>query len=359
MEEKAFLEKLSNSVVKCYDKNGNIVQFKESRIQKYKSKFSSTGRETRTLFLDGKPFMGKNKKVCYICPTCQKESTIHLSRFLLKNTVHCSHCSETEEKREWHSKVLKSYAKGEKIQLKDSLKKKREYNWETESETFKREYFESHLTSEEFYSLIDKNYLYSINGIPIKDKKIVYYPHEPSTNAKKYRAMVEIDGKKQSFGDKIEIICENCGKIKSIGGCSSLGSIVNRVKTDNFQCKRCRLSNFTFRIKKFEEGLTYQSNLELNFIKKCKEKNIRILDGPEIPYNFESKKLFYIVDFYLPEFNYLVELKDNHVWHKKQKSSGKWFQKQLSAEKYCAENNMKYFLIFPKNLDDFLKTLKR
>ena len=120
MEEKAFLEKLSNSVVKCYDKNGNIVQFKESRIQKYKSKFSSTGRETRTLFLDGKPFMGKNKKVCYICPTCQKESTIHLSRFLLKNTVHCSHCSETEEKREWHSKVLKSYAKGEKIQLKDS-----------------------------------------------------------------------------------------------------------------------------------------------------------------------------------------------------------------------------------------------
>ena len=46
----------------------------------------------------------------------------------------------------------------------------------------------------------------------------------------------------------------------------------------------------------------------------------------------------------------LIEIKDNHIWHKRQVESGKWDAKESSAKKWCKDNNYEYYLIF-KTID--------
>jgi hypothetical protein len=57
----------------------------------------------------------------------------------------------------------------------------------------------------------------------------------------------------------------------------------------------------------------------------------------------------YRVDFQIPEYKRLVEIKDNHVWHKIQIENGKWGAKEECAKKWCDDNGWKYDIIFPKN----------
>ena len=54
----------------------------------------------------------------------------------------------------------------------------------------------------------------------------------------------------------------------------------------------------------------------------------------------------------------VIELKDNHIWHKKQVESGKWEKKENGAKQYCNINGLKYVLLFPNDIDTFFKTLK-
>lgn len=66
----------------------------------------------------------------------------------------------------------------------------------------------------------------------------------------------------------------------------------------------------------------------------------------------------YITDFYLPQYKMIIELKDNHIWHKNQVKSGKWERKEEAANEYAKANDCKYILLFPTDIDSFFNSLE-
>lgn len=82
-------------------------------------------------------------------------------------------------------------------------------------------------------------------------------------------------------------------------------------------------------------------------------------NGYVVDYEFDNKNFKYYTDFYLPQYKILVELKDWHIWHKKQIESGKWSAKMEGVETFISNNDMTYSLVFPENFDEFLKSLEK
>ena len=81
--------------------------------------------------------------------------------------------------------------------------------------------------------------------------------------------------------------------------------------------------------------------------------NIIVHDGPKISYFWNDKDRNYIVDFYLPGLNCLIEIKDDHVWHKEQVENGKWGAKITAVERVIKNNEYShYYLIFPSSFKE-------
>ena len=343
------LKTLSNSIVSVLDTNNVEILYNKAEIKPYLFKFSSTHKEKPTLFLDNKPYSSKNKfKITYKC-SCGTLNTILLEKFLLKEKLSCHKCSQTEELKKWHGEVIKNIHRGLGYVSKDKKKIKRLYDFEKENEEFKNEFYINNLTHTEYEKVI--KYVYSIDSVEIENKNIIFLEHENGVNAKKYRQMVMIEGVKHPF-KKIVLKCPLCGKIFSV-----TRPIKERILHNNFDCKKCYLNNHVFPVKKYREGLTYQGNLELNFIKRCDNENLKITDGAEVEYNFNNKKSSYKIDFCLPQYKLQVETKDNHIWHREQVKSGKWAKKEEAAVNYCTKNGMKYVLLFPNEIEEFFKNL--
>lgn len=347
MEE--FLKQLSNSIVRVLNAENIEILYNKAEIKPHLFKYSSTHKEKPTLFLDDKPYSSKSKfKITYKC-ACGTINTILLEKFLLKKKLSCHNCSQTEELKKWHGEVIRNLHKGVGYISKSHKKSKRIYDFESESEEFKKTYYSNNLTHFEYEKVI--KYIYSIDGVKIENKNVDFLDHENGINAKKYRQMVMIDGIKHPL-KKIKLKCPLCGKVFNI-----TRPIKERVLHNNFDCKKCYLNNHVFPIRKYRDGLTYQGNLELDFIKRCDKEKIEILDGAEVEYVFENKKSTYKIDFLLPQYNLMVETKDNHIWHKEQVKSGKWEMKEKSAREYCTKNGMKYVLLFPNDIEEFFKSL--
>lgn len=342
---------LEKSILRIFDSNGNEIPFNTKKVCYYKNKYSSSKNESLSLFIDNVQLSGnkKNKrKVEYIC-TCGSIHTMDLGKFLCKKKMTCVNCRETEEKREWHKLYFKKKKEGLERGYKNKREKKK-YSFEEEDDEFKNIFYKKHLTLEEFNNI--KKYIFSIHDIEIENKNVIFLPNEPVFNQKKYRQCVKIDGNIYPFTD-VYLKCPLCGEIFHI---SRL--IKERVIKNNFNCRTCFLNNKTFTLKRINEFLTYQSNTELKFIEKCFKNNISIIDGRKIPYYFNNKKHVYNIDFELPDLKFLIEIKDNHIWHKQQISSGKWGCKEESAIKYCEKNQLKYRILFPNEIDTFFKHIK-
>lgn len=343
------LEKLSERIIAIYDNDGNKIDYTECSIKMAISKYSSTKEETPTLFLDGKPFRKIRKaKVTFKCK-CGRINTIHISKFLQKKKISCKHCSETLEKRLHHGDVIRKIHRGETY-VKMTQKHNNVYNFEGETEEFKTNFYKTHLTKAEFE--VFKKYLYSVNGVCVEDKYVEFLPHEKCTNHNKYRQMIKIDNDVVTF-QKIKLRCANCGMLFSI-----TRNPKERINSHNFDCKGCYFNNKTFKINLLEKKLTYQGNFELSFIKACKLYGIDITNGPKIKYVWGNVERTYITDFYLPQYKMIIELKDNHIWHKNQVKSGKWERKEEAANEYAKANDCKYILLFPTDIDSFFNSLE-
>lgn len=347
---------LNEAIVSVYDKNGNEINFTKKEIGLHRAKYSSTPDSSITLFLDDVPLTNtknQKQKVKYRC-SCGTINTILLCRYLKKTRLACHACREKdEEKIAWHKKYFEMRRNGETLEKKKrNYEEKRDRVFENETKEFKEDYFKRNLTEEEFRKA--QKYIYSICGIVV-DGRTDYdlLIAEKAPNSKLYSQKVRIDGKTIPLKD-ICLKCPICGEIFHI-----TRQLKERINSNNFDCRKCFLSNKTFAIKKYGGTyLTFQGKLERGFIERCFYKGIEIKNGPKIPYVFEDRTHIYTTDFLLPGLKKVIEVKDNHIWHRKQIESGKWGCKEAAAKNYCKEHNLEFVLLFPKDIDGFFEKIK-
>jgi hypothetical protein len=55
----------------------------------------------------------------------------------------------------------------------------------------------------------------------------------------------------------------------------------------------------------------------------------------------------------------MIEIKDNHIWHKNEMKNGKWNAKETAARSLIDNKNyFGYYMIFPKNWVNMTKRIK-
>lgn len=91
----------------------------------------------------------------------------------------------------------------------------------------------------------------------------------------------------------------------------------------------------------FNDNITYQTKIELDFVKQCELNNVRIVNGDTIPYTFNGKNKKYYIDFKIFYDNkwQLTELKAPHKWYFESLKSGLLAAKNEAAIKYSENNN--------------------
>lgn len=320
------------------------------------SKYSSSKEPSFKLEIDGLK-VKRYDKVTYECPKCHIESTIGAGRFLSKKSEYCYKCKENDpEKRKKHSDYIKkSYSEYQKVTslnkpekiIFENIEELSNYSiksFNNESDDFKSRYYERTPTLDDFNNIKDN--ILSISNIDILNKDIKYYPIIKNTNQMKYSPKVLIDNKLILLSN-CKFVCNLCDEI-------FVGRNIKKKSKSKIICPSCSFSNKTFSFKTFKnidnEKVVYQSIPELDLLKYCNKNNIYVKNGPNIKYNFNNDEKVYKVDFEISKLKMLIEIKDNHIWHKRQVESGKWDAKESSAKKWCKDNNYEYYLIF-KTID--------
>lgn len=337
--------------------------------------YSNTRTPIYKLIIDGMPISRNNSYVVgYSCLTCGMKNEITLNLFMRKvnkNGKNCTGCvNKVPEKSEAQSAFMKenskkiitgNYVKEKLVGIKSltlndhldmSLK-----SWNEEDEEFKTQYFLRHLTTDDFERI--RHLILGINNSKITDlSEWKYEPIYRVWNQTRYTPML-INFKTSTIEKPlyVQFKCENCGIHFSH---RDIEIVKNKIK---IMCNECSFTNRTFRIRTMilnnGSKIAWQSLQEKRFIEWCQTNNIKIQNGPKIPYTFNEITREYRVDFELPELKILIELKDNHCWYKQQVASGKQGSKELAAKTWCSNNNYRYEIIFPKTIQLFKHVLLR
>jgi hypothetical protein len=368
MESKYF-----ESIIYIRNKTDNSIISKDRcAIQKIISMYSNTKEPIYKLIIDSISISRNNTfTVKYKCQNCNLEQEITLNlyvRKINKNIVRCGLCKNKDDiKCKDQSEFMKSnsqninagtYEKVKSHSLHQHLDKSF-LDWEKETDDFKEKYFLYHLTNDDFERV--KNKIISINHDKYTNiNEWIYNPIYRIYNQTRYTPM--LIHKTDECSEKplyIKFKCDNCDYEFTH---RDLEVIKNKYK---LLCQDCTLTNKVFCLRKYtlKNGNTilWQSIPERRFIEWCEENKLLIKNGPKIEYYFNEKKHTYKVDFELHDKKLLIEIKDNHCWHKQQLASGKFDAKKTAAINWCLENNYEYHILFPKTIhkfkDSILKSL--
>lgn len=367
-----------NSITEIYDKKdkNKIIDIYDDniKIEKISSLYSNTKIPIYKMIINEKVISRNNSYVVtYKCQYCGINNSITLNLFtqkLNKNITKCNNCkNQDDSKRECHSKWMKENASNlrkkifvkEKKNVKsieDLIIESKEY-WDNMDDDFKEAYTKKHLTENEYDRIKDK--IVSINNDKITDiMNYKYIFNYKINNQTLFNPMIiNFDKKLIEKIVYIKFKCENCNSL-----------FVNRdlyIQKNKYKilCKDCSFCNNTFKIRNLtnikKEKVIYQSQFEKKFIIYCNENNILIQNGDKIKYNWNNKNLNYKIDFKIPEKKYLIELKDDHIWYKKEKQekiNGKNEAKINAVKKFASNIGYEYFIIFPKNYMNFRKKLE-
>lgn len=345
-EQKEIFDILSNAIIKIQINEQDYLPFNKLEIKNIKSKNSTVF--AYILFVDDMPLTGKcrNYIIHFKC-RCGRIQTILLQKYVHKQCLRCKHCAQDKQYNELgHNNP--NYIIDEKY----NDKTRSIYIYEDESDEFKKQYENSHLASNIFYEWLP--HFQCINDIQLNHTvdTIKYIHHEVCNNQSHYTSKVIINGKKYTLKN-VSLKCSICNKIHKVH--------INNLKykdVNNIKCGGCALCNTTFPIRLYKNtNLTYQSSIEKEFLDLCMLHNIKVVNGLNILYQFNGKNKTYISDYYLPEYNYIIELKSNNVYYRMQKESGKLDAKNAAATKYAAENNMKFIFLFDNMIKDFIYSL--
>jgi hypothetical protein len=361
MDNKEFIEMLSNNIISVTI--NSVVKEGYFEIKDHIDKYNSNKISSKRLFLDNKLIPTKNTVITYLCNDCKNKKSILLKKFLLKKSLICRSCKEDDSKNINHSIYMRNtynmYGKvksfkifKEKISI-DELITNSKIEFDGESEYFKESYKSTHLTENEFSNISYK--IFKVNGV-LFNSNFKYIYSIKTNNQMKYSSYL-YDNKNLINLNNLIYICDSCSELFS----STRKPKEKYINSKKYLCTKCYLSNRTFKIKNIininNKIVTYQSNPELKLITYCNSNNIIIENGPTVNFYFSEKLRRYHIDFYIPYFKFIVEIKGNHIWHKEQTISGKWNLKENAAIKYAKENNLTYFLIFDNKIDEFISSL--
>ena len=355
------IEKLHANIISIW-KDGAEIDLRNVRIDKVTHMYSNTKLPVYRFFIDNAIVTKNNTNMCkYKCITCNREQIVALNNILRKmnnNIVNCYTCRNLDEQKiEKHKKTLvqkKQYGVScEKTTLIERLQID-EIIFEQFDDDFKDNYFRKHLTSVEFEYLRPK--IISFQNNKFKIDTFEYKPCVSISNQTRFCPYM-YDTNRDCL-EKIQYIeykCDACGvHFKN----RDLFIQKNRIK---IYCQECNLTNNIFKIRTVKNcnnlSIMYQSKYELKFIRWCNENNIIVENGPKLEYIWNDKLRTYRVDFIIKKKNLLIEIKDNHVWHKEQIDNGKWIKKENCARKYCVDNHMNYEIIFPKRYVEVCKRI--
>lgn len=341
---------LIGNIISIEDKSGNSVNYKpitwfipascDKNLPIYKFKFQGQHLITRN----------NNYIVSYLCIECRADNKISWNTFakkISKGNFKCQYCLQ---KPITPKKTLKEIIEISKQEFDDM------------DSDYIDKYFTKHLTEEEFLHI--KPNIISIQNDKFKSSELDNFQYLSALKCNNQTLFTPM------FYDTVRDVFEKpiylkyqCQKCQNEFINRDLWIQKNRVK---ILCQDCSFCNDTFKIRGEKnilgERITYQSKLEHKFIKFCAENQIVVQDGQKLNYNWNGKNRKYVVDYYLPDLKLLIELKDDHIWHKKQVENGVWKAKMDAVEKYIQENDSQYLLIFPKtyqsSLDNILKQNK-
>lgn len=339
---------LIKNIEKIFDENGNEVLFSNLEFKKEKRKFSKT--ISTVLYINGQPLSArqmKSFKIQYLC-RCGRHIIILLHKYMNKKRINCMHCLQDRN--------FEDHVETKPYSLKKGLRKKEEIvgikKFEEYSDTFKNEYYKTHLYENEFYLYLP--IIYKLNSIELNDEtrnNIKYKEYFPCNNQMKFTSKISFDnGKTWETLKKIELQCSICKKIFNI-------HIENIRKQDISKplCKQCSFNSDLFPIRLYKDTLiTYQSKIEQYFLDKCFENNIKVNNGFEIQYFWNKKNRTYITDFYLPDLKIIVELKAKNPFYYEDRLSGKIDAKNAYANNFAKENGMDFRFIFEEYIDNFI-----
>lgn len=344
---------INKNIIKIYNKKTlqNII-IDDIKCELIKTKDSSSKNPIYKIILNGNIINRNNKyNVIYKCLSCDSTNNVNLNnltRKINKNIICCKCCGHklnpSNEKNVYYKGLYKNNIKymsnKELIEISE-----KEFN--NIDDDFKELYNNRHITLTEYEIL--QNKILSIQNDKIKN--IINYKYCPYIKCFNQHIFTPklYDQTEDKFIDikYIKYKCENCNN-----------DFINRdlyIQKNKIKllCQSCNLCNNVFKIRHkkniHNENVCYQSKIELDLINNCNLHNIYITNGPKINYFFNDKQHLYYIDYIIPTKKLLIELKDNHIWHKNQVLSGKWQEKEKSAIKYAQKIGYKFLLIFQKD----------
>lgn len=365
---KEIIEKWENEKLNKFNISTIIHKYSNTKVPLYRF-FYKEDEDWKDGYIEKNIITRNNHyNITYKCINCDAIHNVSLNNILRKinnNIINCIVCKEQEEEKRkkqseyMYSKYNNNSVCKKEIILKKTLKDKLnedQVKFEEYDTDFKENYYRRNMDINEFNYI--RNKIISIENKKIKmSDDLIYYPTVSISNQTRFCPYLYSQERKSlNKLVNIEFKCEICNNVFIS---KDLHTHKNKIKV---LCKDCKFTNSVYKLRTYNnlsnESIIYQSKFELKFIRYCNENKIYIINGPNIPYYniLTNKKCLYKVDFAIPKLNLLVEIKDNHHWHREQINNGKWMSKMNGINTYLNQKNEykniiyeKFIVIFPKN----------
>jgi len=329
------------------------IPIKTKRLEFETSKYSSKKDSIWQVYINDSRIVKKSDIIIsYKCSECENINQVCTTQFLRKIrncNGRCYHCAlNTLNSTPEHNKPTNK-PKPVKLSLIEFHEKSIK-DFDSYPDEYRHAYILSHLSEEDFERLKPK--IISIcNGKYTNIDNFDYWSIYKVNNQMAFSSVLYDKVNKIILKANQPILkCDICDKIwraKSLEGFKNAHKVL---------CNDCKLCNSTFKLRPAvninNDKIMYQSKLEKKFIEWCGNNNILVKNGPIVNYKFDGKDKIYKVDFEIK--NFLIEIKDFHIWHKNQVESGKWKAKEDSAREYVKKNEyIDFFMITPQNWDEY------
>lgn len=344
--------------------DNNVINKDNIKIEFSTNKYSSVKKDMWHIVLDNKLLSKHNNYLFkYKCVNCNAIHIVSSTQFLRKinkGSIYCGLCRNDIIKTK--RKCIKDNVnKEDNVEEKSNktpieLKKESIDAFDDYDDDYKSNYYSFHLTNEDYNRISTR--LISLQNDKFNNiKDYEFWSVFKTSNQMKFTSVMYDKVNNIIFKAHQPIMkCDNCS---AHWRAKSLEKFKNDIK---ILCKDCSLVNKTFNIRTTKninnEQILYQSKLELKFINWCNSNNIIVHNGPKVKYFFDNKERIYKVDFLISKT--LIEIKDNHIWHKNDLKSGKWKAKEDAVYELINKKEYdNYYLITPNNWNLYLDKINK